>query len=347
VILMDFTRLDLERLEAICTAVAEAGTRHIRLDDICAPCLPAVVAHHVRAVRAVAGDAAVAIHTHDDFGLALASQLAALEAGASILEASVNGLGERAGLPDLAALASVLELMYGYDTGIRLAGLQELATYVAETFNQPIPPHRPVVGDTAFSHAVEVHHVTDDGVDESAWNAWGPEAVGNRARVPLCRYSGPHAVRAKARGLGLGDDFDADAVVAAVHDELRRARVDLTDTAFARIVAGGGAEVERLEPGEPRVPADHVDSTSRLLAELQAAGRLAVNLCEMEPEGFAEPHAHRGAHQLLIVTEGELEVAGVRVGPGEAAHVPPGLPHAVVNRGSGTARYLAVTVGAA
>ncbi len=142
VILMDFTRLDLARLEAICAAVAGAGARHIRLDDICAPCLPAVVRHHVRAVRAVAGDAAVAVHTHDDFGLALASQLAGLEGGASVLEASVNGLGERAGLPDLAALAPVLELMYGYDTGIRLEALQELAEFVARGV-EPADPAAP------------------------------------------------------------------------------------------------------------------------------------------------------------------------------------------------------------
>lgn len=344
VILMDFTRLDLARLEAICAAVAEAGARHIRLDDICAPCLPAVVRHHVQAVRAVAGEAEVAIHTHDDFGLALANQLAALEGGASILEASVNGLGERAGLPDLAALASVLELMYGYDTGIRLDGLQELAEYVARAWNQPIPRNRPVVGETAFSHAVEVHYVMDEGVDEWAWNAWGPDVVGNRARVPLCRYSGPYAVRAKARGLGLGDDFDADAVVAAVREELARARVNLSDELFARIVAGGAAAVERLVAGDAVVPAGHVGSRSAPLAELDA---LKLVVCEMEAGGSAEPHSHPGAHQVFFVIEGELEVAGVRLRPGEAAHVPPGVEHGVVNPGAGTARYLALIVRAA
>jgi isopropylmalate/homocitrate/citramalate synthase len=343
VILMDFTRLELSRLEAICADVAAAGASHIRLDDICAPCLPAVVGHHVRAVKAVAGEASVAIHTHDDFGLALASQRAALEAGASILEGSMTGLGERAGLPDIAALASVVELMYGLDTGIRLDGLQDLAAWVASTWNQPIPPHRPVIGDTAFSHAVEVHYVMDEGISEWAWNAWGPDVVGNAAHVPLCKYSGPYAVRAKARDLGLPGDFDAAAVVAAVREELRCSRTDLSDERFAAIVAGEPAAVERLVPGEGVVPPDHVDSVSRPLAGLPG---LKVNVCSMAADGHANPHAHAGAHQILFVTAGELEVEGVRVPVGEAAYVPPGVAHAVTNPGPGTAHYLAITVAA-
>jgi len=64
----------------------------------------------------------------------IAGQLAALEGGAEILEGTINGLGERAGVPNLAVLASILEIMYGYDTGIKLDKMQDLAEWVADVW---------------------------------------------------------------------------------------------------------------------------------------------------------------------------------------------------------------------
>ncbi|MFQ5879672.1 MAG: hypothetical protein ACE5IZ_05830, partial [Dehalococcoidia bacterium] len=177
--LMDFSRLDLERLKAIAASLAAAGADIIRLDDICAPIMPAVYRHHVREVKRAVPEATVAIHSHNDFGLATAGQLAAWEGGAEILEASVNGLGERAGIPNLAELVAILEILYGYDTGIRMEKLKGLADFVADVFNQPIPPGLPAVGRRAFSHAAEVHYVLPEG-DRWSFNSWAPEVVGHR-----------------------------------------------------------------------------------------------------------------------------------------------------------------------
>jgi isopropylmalate/homocitrate/citramalate synthase len=236
-IVTDLFRMDIEWLKTITRRLAEAGADIIRLDDICAPCRPAVYQHHTREVKKVIGKARLAIHTHNDFDLGLASQLASLEGGAEILEGSVNGMGERVGVPNIAALASVLHLFYGYDTGIKLDAMQELSEFVANVWNQPIPSHMAVVGRTAFSHCVEVHYVLPkDG--QWAFNSWSPKVVGNRNPVPLCHYSGPTAIKRKAGDLGLGELTTevARQVHARVRRELRLRRTALSDALFAQLV---------------------------------------------------------------------------------------------------------------
>jgi isopropylmalate/homocitrate/citramalate synthase len=144
--LMDITRLDLDWLLTIVRRLKEAGIDMLRVDDICAPCLPAVIKHHVVEIMKILGDIPLAILTHDDFNLGIAGQLAALEGGAEVLEGTINGLGERAGVPNLAVLTAILEIMYGYDTGIKLDKMQDLAEWVADVWNQPIPDHRQGTG---------------------------------------------------------------------------------------------------------------------------------------------------------------------------------------------------------
>ncbi len=104
--MLDFSRTDLARLKTNVKALVEAGADIIRLDDICAPCIPAVYKYFIRAIKQVIPNTTIAIHSHNDFGLAIAGQIAALDGGAEILEGSVNGLGERAGIPNLAELVA-------------------------------------------------------------------------------------------------------------------------------------------------------------------------------------------------------------------------------------------------
>ena len=245
-IMMDFSRVDLARLKTIVKTLAEAGSDIIRIDDICAPCIPAVYKHHIKAVKQVIPNTIIAMHSHDDFGLATAGQLAALEGGAEILEGSVNGLGERAGIPNLAELVAILEILYGYDTGIRMEKLKGLSDFVADVYNQPIPPGLTAVGDRAFSHGAEVHYVLPEG-DKWSFNAWSPEVVGNKAHIALCQYSGPRAIQRKSRELGLGEINDAVAaeVLAKVRSELRFRRQKLSDDLFKEIVRSASARASR------------------------------------------------------------------------------------------------------
>ena len=253
--LMDFSRLDLERLKTIARRLAEAGVDILRIDDICAPCIPAVYQYHAKMVKDVIGKIPLAIHSHNDFDLATAGQLSAMQGGAEILEGCINGLGERAGVPNIAVLAAVLEIFYGYNMGIRLDAFRELSEFVADVWNQPIPAHLAGTGRTAFSHAAEVHYVLPEG-DQWSFNAWSPKTMGSTDYVALCHYSGPMAIKRKAKQMNLGDlsTDRANEILAQVRKELRLRKAPLTDGLFTELVgaaaqtaAAGGKSTERLE----------------------------------------------------------------------------------------------------
>ena len=236
--LMDFSRLDLDWLLTIVARLKEAGIDALRMDDICACCMPAVYKHHARRIKEVLGpDIPLAIHSHDDFNLGMAGQLAALEGGAEVLEGCINGLGERAGVPNLAVLASILEVMYGYDTGLNLEALQELSEWTADVWNQPIPPHMAGVGKTAFSHAAEVHYVLPKG-DLWSFNAWSPAVIGASAYTPLSHYAGPRTIQRKVGDMGLEEISDevANRVLKRVRSEVRMRQAEPSDEIFIQIV---------------------------------------------------------------------------------------------------------------
>jgi isopropylmalate/homocitrate/citramalate synthase len=128
-------------------------------------------------------------------------------------------------------------MMYGYETGLRLEALQDLSEWVADVWNQPIPPHLAGTGHTAFSHAAEVHYALPEG-DEWSFNAWSPRVIGNDAYVPLCHYSGPKAIQRKVLDHGWGpiDDSVANRVLERVRQEVRLRRREPSERVFARIV---------------------------------------------------------------------------------------------------------------
>jgi isopropylmalate/homocitrate/citramalate synthase len=235
VLIADHTRMDVEKLAGFTAQMVSAGADIIRLDDICAPCSPAVYRFLAAEVKKAIGEARLAIHSHNDFDLAVASQLASMEGGSDILEGSINGMGERAGIPSLASLAANLEVLYGYDTGIDLTAMQELSDFVADTWGIPVPDRFPVVGRNAFSHSVGVHYVEN----EWAFNAWMPHVVGNAAHVPMGMFSGPKAARKRARDLALGEltDEQASRVNGLVRETLRETKLEISDARFTDLVA--------------------------------------------------------------------------------------------------------------
>ena len=234
VLLADHTRLDIDRLVRFTAQIADAGADIVRLDDICAPAMPAVYTHHAQRVKQSIGDCRLAIHSHNDFDLAVAAQLASMEGGADILEGSVNGYGERAGIPDLAVLVANLEVLYGYDTGIEMDQMKGLSEWVAQVWGKPVPDAAAVVGRKAFSHAVGVHYVEN----QWAFNSWRPHVVGSDEFVPLCMFSGPKASVKKAKDLSIAtlSPEQADVVNKHVRAELLETRQEISDTRFRDLV---------------------------------------------------------------------------------------------------------------
>jgi 2-isopropylmalate synthase len=141
-------------------------------------------------------DNLIDVHCHNDFGLAVANTITAVEAGASQVQVTVNGLGERAGNADLAQTVMTLESIYGIRTGIVKERLVETSRLVSRFGGIGIPPTQPVVGDNAFSHESGIH---SHGVIKNAATfepgIMTPEMVGHRRRLTLGKHVGRHAVR--------------------------------------------------------------------------------------------------------------------------------------------------------
>jgi len=136
------------------------------------------------------------VHCHNDFGLAVANTLAAVEAGASQVQVTVNGLGERAGNADLAQTVMALTSIYGIDTGIRTTGLVETSRLVSRYSGISIPPTQPIVGENAFAHESGIHsHGVIARSDTFEPGIMTPEMVGHRRRLKLGKHAGKHAIR--------------------------------------------------------------------------------------------------------------------------------------------------------
>ncbi|MBW2101487.1 MAG: citramalate synthase [Deltaproteobacteria bacterium] len=159
----------------------------------------------------------VGIHAHDDCGLALANSLAAVKAGARMVQGTINGYGERCGNVDLLAVVGNLQLKLGVPCvpEDRIRQMTELSRFVSEVAN--IPPHnqRPFVGKSAFAHKGGVH-VSAIMKNPRAYEHLEPEVVGNRRRVLVSDLAGRSNIEYKTRELGIrlgGNGYDSQKIV--------------------------------------------------------------------------------------------------------------------------------------
>jgi isopropylmalate/homocitrate/citramalate synthase len=142
----------------------------------------------------------IGIHCHNDLGLALASTVAGVEAGASWIDASVAGIGERAGNAALEEVAVCLTVLYDVDCGIRLTELRCAADLLARLTREPINGHRSVVGRNVFATKLDLHV---DGLvnDLQAFSSYAAELVGAQLQLRVGAGSGRIALEAKLRQL--------------------------------------------------------------------------------------------------------------------------------------------------
>lgn len=238
-LIQDTTRIPIERLAEVCKKLVDAGADMIKLDDINGMAIYPVYTYVVREMKRLLPNTEIGLHTHNDIGMATASLYAGLEGGADIIDAAVNGLGERAQIAPLAEIASVIQIYYGIDCGIKLDKMTELSQLVADLTKIPLSDTVPLVGKTAFSHLVEVHYAVPDS-EEGFWSylSMKPAIFGNSRQTLLGHYSGPWAMRAKAKELGIAiPNGKEPEVVAKVRSEIRWRKRQLSDAEFRKIVA--------------------------------------------------------------------------------------------------------------
>ncbi len=179
-------------------AAAEAGARWLVLCDTNGGSLPAEVAEAVALVRREIA-VPIGIHTHNDGELAVANTLAAVERGASQVQGTINGIGERCGNVDLCSVIANLALKYeGFELlrPGRLSHLTEVSRYVYETANMNFRPGQPFVGSSAFAHkgGMHVHAVRKTA---ASYEHIDPAAVGNERRVLVSELSGKSNIAEK------------------------------------------------------------------------------------------------------------------------------------------------------
>ena len=157
-------------------------------------------------------DGVLGIHTHNDSDVAVANAVAAVECGATHVQGTINGYGERCGNSNLVSIIANLELKLGHTVLGRdkLSNLTSVARFVAELANLPVRTDQPYVGHSAFAHKGGVH-VSAVLKDPATYEHIEPETVGNRQRVLLSDLSGRANILYKLKQHGIADRLSDDA----------------------------------------------------------------------------------------------------------------------------------------
>lgn len=189
-------------------AAAEAGASALVLCDTNGGALPQDIAEGVKAACSIPG-VEVAIHAHNDSGLAIANSLAAVKAGATQVQGTINGYGERCGNANLCVVIPNLKLKMGVNciTNQQLGKLTEVSRYVSEVANLVHDAFMPYVGASAFSHKGGFH-VSGMSKWKGSYQHVEPVQVGNQFRVTISELSGKQNIILKAKELGF--DFSGD-----------------------------------------------------------------------------------------------------------------------------------------
>jgi 2-isopropylmalate synthase len=202
-------------------AAAGAGAETVVCCDTNGGTLPGQIQTAIEDVLAGlrADGVRVGIHTHDDAGCGVANALAAVQRGATHVQGTLNGYGERCGNANLITIVPNLQLKLGYDclTDAQLASLTPTANYVAELLNFTPDPNSPFVGRNAFAHKGGMH-VAGVSADPATFEHIDPEVVGNARDLLISELSGKGTVQARAAAAGIELD---DAAAAAVVDRVK------------------------------------------------------------------------------------------------------------------------------
>jgi 2-isopropylmalate synthase len=217
-------------------AAAEAGAANVTLCDTNGGSLPGFVGTATAAVaEALGGAVEIGIHTHNDAECAVANSLAAVEAGARLVQGCVNGYGERCGNANLASILPALQEKMGFDVVSKeqLASLTTTAHYLDETCNLASDPNRAYVGRNAFAHKAGMH-AAGIAADASTFEHLDPAVVGNERDILASELSGKATIRSQAErsGLELDDAAAARAVERLKEQEHRGYHYEAAPASF-------------------------------------------------------------------------------------------------------------------
>ncbi|UCD36544.1 MAG: 2-isopropylmalate synthase [Nitrospiraceae bacterium] len=205
---MDATRTEIGYLCEVVEAVIEAGALTVNIPDTVGYTIPAEFGAMIKAIMdrvPNAGKAVIAVHCHNDLGLATANSLTAVLKGAGQIECTINGIGERAGNCSLEEVVMALRTrrdLFNADTAVSTEEIMRSSRLITKITGMSVQPNKAIVGANAFAHESGIHQ---DGLlkDKSTYEIIRPETIGlHKTKFVLGKHSGRHAFRTRLNELG-------------------------------------------------------------------------------------------------------------------------------------------------
>ncbi|WP_030624384.1 citramalate synthase [Streptomyces sclerotialus] len=345
--------LDAGYAKQVVRTASEAGADVVVLCDTNGGMLPAQVTAVVRTVLADTG-ARLGIHAQDDTGCAVANTLAAVDAGATHVQCTANGYGERVGNSNLFPVVAALELKYGRKVlpEGKLAETTRISHAIAEVVNLTPSTHQPYVGVSAFAHKAGLH-ASAIKVDPDLYQHIDPELVGNTMRMLVSDMAGRASIELKGKELGIdlsGDRELVGRVVERVKErELAGYTYEAADASFELLlreeVQGRPLRYFTVESWRAIVE-DRPDGThaNEATVKLWAKGERIVATAEGNGPVNALDRALRVALEQIYPQLAELELVDYKVRTLEGALGTDSITRVLVSTGDGRGEWSTVGV---
>ncbi|MCW4011066.1 MAG: 2-isopropylmalate synthase [Candidatus Bathyarchaeota archaeon] len=198
---MDATRSELPFLKQVCQAAEEAGMDRLNVPDTVGIMTPKTMTKLIQEIK-TAVSVPISVHCHDDFGMAVANSLAAVEAGAQQIHCTINGLGERAGNASLEEVVVALHMLYNYKTKVNTKLLYSTSRMVSALTGLAVQANKAIVGENAFAHESGIH---TRGVAEKplTFEPIKPELVGRTRKLVAGKLAGTRGIKAELEEIGI------------------------------------------------------------------------------------------------------------------------------------------------
>ena len=219
----DASRADTDFLLRVIETAQRAGARRFRFADTLGLLDPFSTFERIALLRS-ASDIEIEIHAHNDLGLATANTLAAISAGASHANTTVNGLGERAGNAPLEEVVMGLRHLHGIESGINTRGFPQISQLVAQASGRQVAANKSIVGAAVFTHESGIHV---DGLlkNPANYEGFSPAELGRAHSTVLGKHSGSRAVKNAYGRLGMTlSDSQAKSVLAKIRVHAMRTK---------------------------------------------------------------------------------------------------------------------------
>ena len=205
--LMDGTRTPLEDILQVFQDAVNAGASRLGLADSVGFIRPLSMRYLMSHIRdglpdAIRKKVPLSIHCHNDFGLATANTMAAIEEGISYVHTCIAGFGERAGIAPIEEVVTIAELLYNIDTGIDMGKISRLSQTAEKAFALPIQFHKPIIGENIFAHEVE-EEVEEMMAHPLVFEPFPPEIVGRETTVFVGRNTGQRLIQEMIEKAGI------------------------------------------------------------------------------------------------------------------------------------------------